>query len=281
MSHLVVRMITAVACLGVHALASAADTLYAYDGFNYAIGSALAGQAGGSGWSGAWASSAGGSGATVVGGLTYTDGAGQALRTMGGAIRTNASVFFSQEVRDTTQAFGAAGSAVWVSFLVQQAADPNAGTSYAQAALGTGLSFGSNAMNGGLSGGNVGVGAFYSGTEGQLGNASLPAGSVSFIVLRFDFSASGNDTINLWLNPLLSGVSATPDLSGAYRDYPAVFSGLTLASGDFRAFAYDELRIGSSYAAVTSAVPQPQSLALLLAGLGGVATAVRRRTRAV
>jgi hypothetical protein len=276
MNHRVVRIAAAMACVGVHQLAQCADTLFAYDGFNYGLGAALAGQSGGSGWAGAWASNAGTGGAAIVSGLEYTDTAGQVLPTAGGAIRTNPSVFFSQEVRDTSQVFGEAGTPVWVSFLVQQAPNPAAGTNYAAVALGKGLTFGSEAMNGGVYGSEVAVGAFYTNIGSQVPGYTAPANSVSFIVLRYDFAASGNDTINLWVNPLLSGVSAVPDASGALRDYAPTFSGITLDYGDFKAFVYDELRIGSSFGAVTAAVPEPQTLALLLAGFGVVLSFAHR-----
>ena len=137
-------------------------------------------------------------------------------------------------------------------------------------ALGQELSFDSNAMNRGVSGTNPFVGAFYSGTESQSSTATVCENSVSFITLRYDFAPSGNDTVSLWINPLLGSPLGTPDVSASFRDYSSVFSGVTLAYGDNKSFVYDDLRIGSSYSAVSS-VPEPQSLVLLLAGLGTIA----------
>lgn len=262
-------------CASAPHFAQAAGTLYAYDGFDYAAGSLLSGQSGGSGWASPWATNAGTSGASIVAGLQYTDAAGQVLAASGGAIRTNPSVLFAQETRNTLKQFGEAGDSVWVSFLVQQVANPNEGTSYAVAALGQELSFDSNAMNGGIAGTNPFVGAFYSGTESQSSTTTVSENSVSFITLRYDFAPSGNDTVSLWINPLLDSPLGAPDASGSFRDYSTAFSGVTLAYGDSKSFVYDELRIGSSYSAV-SAVPEPQSLVLLLAGLGTIAAFKRR-----
>lgn len=274
-THKAARMAAVVACISAHHFAQAADVLYAHDSFDYAVGSALATQSGGSGWADPWTSLAGTNGATVVTGLEYTDAAGKTLTTSGGAIRTNPSTFYAQEKRSTLKQFGQAGDSVWVSFLVQQVPNPKEGTSYAVVALGQDLSFDSSAMNGGIAGTNPFVGAFYSGTESQSSTTTVAENSVSFITLRYDFAPSGNDTVSLWINPLLDSPLGAPDASGSFRDYSTLFSGVTLAYGDNKSFIYDELRIGSSYSAV-SGVPEPQSLVLLLAGLGMFAVFKRR-----
>ncbi|RZL35871.1 MAG: PEP-CTERM sorting domain-containing protein, partial [Rubrivivax sp.] len=167
---------------------------------------------------------------------------------------------------------------IWVSFLVQQVADPDMGTSYAVAALGQGLTFGSHAMDGGVTGTTASVGSFYTAGGAQNANAAIAANSVSLIALRYDFASSGNDTISMWINPLLDAPLGAPDASGAFKNYASAFTGVTLAYGDYKPFVYDELRIGSSFSAVTAvtAVPEPQSFALLLAGLGAIALLRRR-----
>jgi hypothetical protein len=275
MNRFATRMAAAIFCVGAPHFAHAADTLYAYESFDYFIGSSLAGQSGGSGWAGTWASNAGTNSAAIVAGLEYTDAAGQVLVTSGGATRTSSSVFFAQETRNTTKQFGEAGTSVWVSFLIQQVPNPSAGTSYGVLALGQGLTFGSNAMYGGVVATNSRVGTFYSATEFQNSAVTVAADSVSFITLRYDFASSGNDTINLWINPLLSAPLDAPDVSGSFRNYSSAFTGVTLAYGDNKSFVYDEVRVGSTYSAVT-AVPEPQTLILLLAGLAVIATRGQR-----
>jgi hypothetical protein len=51
-------------------------------------------------------------------------------------------------------------------------------------------------------------------------------------------------------HPLLKSNPGKPNVSGAFRNYANKISGITLAHGDYRTFVYDEVRIGSSYAAV-------------------------------
>lgn len=229
-------------------------SLYAYDGFNYTLGSALQGLNGGTGWSSGWATNAGATrGGTIVSGLSYTDAAGNTLPVQGGALATDPSVFFSQETRNTLKTFGTAGSSVWLSFLVKQTEAPSNGApfSYAQAAIGTGYTFGSDAMLGGISFDDIAINPFYAGSSSEyiIPNAA-PAGSASLVVLRYDFASSGSDTINLWLNPLLNSNLGAPNVSGAFRNYADLLSGITLAHGDYRTFVYDEVRIGSNYIAV-------------------------------
>jgi len=270
-----IKQLAAVIACAVVSQVADADTLHAYEGFNYALGSALSGQTGGQGWAAAWGGTTPNT-ASVVAGLGYTDSTGQQLATQEGAVRTNSAVTFGQETRGTTYAFGQAGDSVWVSFLVQQSPNPTLGVNYAGVALGQGWTFGSDAMVGNITGTTAGVGAFYTTTDFQNSTAVIPANSVSFLVLRYDFAASGNDAISLWVNPVLGAALGAPDASGSFRNFASSFSGITLAYGDNRPFVFDELRIGSSYAAVATPVPEPGSLALLLAGVAAVGVAARR-----
>lgn len=81
-----------------------------------------------------------------------------------------------------------------------------------------------------------------------------PASSASFFVLRYDFTPIGNDTITLWLNPLLGSNPDAPNISSAFRDHWNPVSGIMLGHGDYRTFVYDEVRIGSNYAAVIGSI---------------------------
>ena len=226
-------------------------TLYAYDGFDYALGSELQGLNGGTGWSGSWTTNAGANlGGKIIPGLSYIDTDGNRLPVKGGALATDASVYFSQETRNTLQTFGTARKSVWLSFLVKQSSKPLDGVNYAEATIGAGYTFGSNAMLGGISADDIAVNPFYVGNTPEYTLANIAqASSASLIVLRFDFASNGNDTINLWVNPSLKN-PGKPNISGAFRNYANPISGVTLAHGDYRTFVYDEVRIGSNYAAV-------------------------------
>jgi hypothetical protein len=96
----------------------------------------------------------------IVTGLNYTDAAGNALVVSGGAWQTNAAMFFGQARRASTATVGAAGTTRWMSFLVKQVVAPT-GVDYAAIAPGTGYSFGSPAIAGGVGNGTAFVNYFY------------------------------------------------------------------------------------------------------------------------
>jgi hypothetical protein len=270
------RIIALAGCLLATGTASANGGLLAYDGFDYAQGSKLAGLSGGTGWSAPWAYSSGASASgNVVEGLGYTDSNGRQLLTAGGAWTTDPGVFFARAERGTTATFGAAGSSVWMSFLVRQTTTPNSGVSYAMGTVGRGYTFGSGAMLGGLGDDDVRIAPFYSSSGNVVLPGAAPALSTSFIVLRVDFAAAGNDTMNLWLNPELDGEAGDADLTLSARNYASFFDGVTLAHGDNRTFTFDEIRVGSGFASVTP-VPEPAAWMLLGCGLA-LLPALRRR----
>jgi hypothetical protein len=232
--------------------ASGVSAQGAYEPFDYPSGSNLAGANGGSGFSEAWRVTASGptsvvTGAqsgTIVDGLTYVDALGQSLPVSGRAWQTSSALSFGQGQRGTTASFGAAGTSVWMSFLVRQATT-TAGVSYAVGSPGTGFGFGSGAMAAGVFRvPEAGYTAFYDGggRSGDIGNA---AGRVTLVVMRVDFAASGNDTLRVWFNPLLNRPLGSPDQVGAIDNYAASINGATLAWGDTRSFVYDEMRIGT------------------------------------
>jgi hypothetical protein len=223
-----------------------------YEGFDYILNEPLTGLNGGIGWSSAWTTN-GGEGGNIVEGLTYSDVNGNQLVRSGGAYAVNPIRHYYQFIRDTNLTFGTADTSVWLSFIVQQASI-STGTNYATATIGTGFTFGSNAMIGGIAGTTAYpcVIPFYasSGASCDTFQTMLP-GESAFLVLRFDFAVSGNDTLYLWYNPILENAPGEPLLMLSSRNYDSVISGLTLAHGDFRSFVYDEMRIGTDFASVT------------------------------
>lgn len=252
----------------------------AYEGFDYTLGAQLSGLNGGTGWNSAWDTNNGSAASgTILAGLGYTDAHGNTLSTSGGAFATDANTFFYQATRDTQDSFGAAGTSVWMSFLVQQASHTD-NVNYAMATLGERYGFGDEAMLGGINGSHPAVVKFYTNTGANAPSVTLNTGDVTFMVLRFDFSSSGNDTLSLWSNPLLdAGSLGAPDITVSNADYASSFTGLTLVQGDFRTFTYDEIRIGDSFSAVAPAVPvpEPEAYAMMVVGLGLMGARLRRR----
>ena len=239
----------------------------AYEGFDYPVGERLSGQNGGSGWSGAWSITDGSGGplgaefsGQIASGLRYADTAGNDLVTSGGAWQTSADVFFGQARRATAASLpGTAGSTLWMSFLVKQAAT-TAGVNYAGATPGTGYTFGSAAGLAGITSSpvNAFVACFYcsSGTASPI--AGFGAGSVAMVLVRIDFAASGaNDTMSVWINPpLVAGTAlGTPTATAAPANFADALNGLTLVWGDARSFTFDELRLATERAAATPFTP--------------------------
>jgi hypothetical protein len=113
---------------------------------------------------------------------------------------------------------------------------------------------------------------------------------------RFVNSTSGNDTLDLWINPSSAALDAYA-VSGNLADLGApntgmvatvanitfgTNSGIYLRSGNTATtnWTFDELRIGTDFADVVGApIPEP-SAAAVLAGLGALVAVVSRRRRA-
>ncbi len=121
----------------------------------------------------------------------------------------------------------------------------------------------------GANGGNFGG----SGTsDANLGFSNT---SVNFFVLRLDFGAAGTDTLSIYANPLLATEPGAPtgQVSASDLSFDRI-SNSTFGGGAPQ--AVDEIRVGTTYASVTT-VPEPSTMALLSMAAGAVATAGRRR----
>ncbi len=107
--------------------------------------------------------------------------------------------------------------------------------------------------------------------EGDFGTVAKNTNDL--YVLKIDFLA-GNDKITGWLTPIAGDPAPTPaftDVSVADFSFDAV--SLWNNAGGSHFLKFDEIRIGTTYADVTSTtqvplIPEPASLALL--GLGGL-----------
>ncbi|MBK8066313.1 MAG: hypothetical protein IPK27_01410 [Rhodanobacteraceae bacterium] len=231
---------------------AAATAQAAYEPFDYPLNDNLAGANGGVGFDGPWTVTANGPSSAVTGaqsgvivaGLSYSDALGQVLPVSGGAWQTNSGLQFGQAQRGTVASFGAAGSSVWMSFLVRQA-ETTAGVNYAGGTPGTGFGFGSAAMFSGIAALPGGAVASFYGSDGRSRDIGNAAGKTTLVVMRLDFAASGNDTLRVWFDPVLNQPLGSPGLIESLQNYSGSFNGATLLWGDNRSFVFDELRIGS------------------------------------
>ena len=130
----------------------------------------------------------------------------------------------------------------------------------------------------------------------NVGAAIFPWTNLQWIVARIDHSA-GNDDVYMWINPdpkvepLLADADARilkTDTNNANLDYAGIgalrpFLGQTQNPTNpatlrpYGVLAFDEFRIGTTYADMrsTTVVPEPSSLVLLT--LGGLALVGRRK----
>jgi hypothetical protein len=254
-----------VACICAAGIARG-GTSYGYEGFSYLAGSSLSSQNGGSGWAGAWGS-AGGLDATIAASsLTFSN-----LVVSGGALSTagnqppgqGSSVAYW--VRNLGTTLGADNTTAYLSFLFR----PDAGFGFYG-----GLGFGNLFV--GLSGNQSFFGLEGPGGDINLSSVSAVAGKTVLIVVRFDF-LPGNDRVLLYINPTPGQPEpAVPNVLKTDLDVGSVTS---LAINNYGGFTTDEIRIGSSFDAVTPpqsvAVPALSTFGLTLAAAALAFLAIR------
>lgn len=235
-----------------HCLAAAVLTLschatpIAHEPFDYASGSSLTNQGGGSGWSGIWFQDGEAANAGTAG-LGFTDAQGNILNASGLCADTTGIA--------TTRSLRVAGSSnlnnVWVSFLYHLPASNNKfeGVSFYRGSqqvftvsnpstTGTAAVFLTNNLAGGS---NVNTGS------GEFGITHL-------VVLKLTKGggANGTDRVEAFIDPGLVGSPSSPTMvDGANFDFDRV----RIAGQDGSPLLVDELRIGDSFADVTPHVP--------------------------
>jgi len=224
-------------------VAARADSLFAYEGFQYTAGSSLGGQNGGSGWASSWFTPGGLDATTTAQSLSFGN-----LVVSAGAVTTagfqppnqGASVAFW--LRNLATPLGADGTTVYLSFLLQ----PDAGYGF----------------YGGIDFGNVFIGrsgnqADY-GLEGpvndlSLSNVPVVQGETDLLVLEAQFQA-GNDLLSLFVNPTPGQPQpATPTATKNDLDVGTV-TGVVI--NNYGGYTTDEILIGPTFASVTP-VPEP------------------------
>lgn len=135
-------------------------------------------------------------------------------------------------------------------------------------------------------------------TAGTGQDEATIADDIYFVVLKYTFnpSATNNDTVSMWINPIAStlgdnaGEATAGGAGGSY--YSAVNASVTTASLDasqIQSFmllglgqasaanvnksidtTLDELRIGTTWADVTPAIPEPGTISLCIVGALGL-----------
>ena len=256
---------------GTNPLVDESGTLLLYEGFDYTAGEELLGQNGGHGWGGAWTGRPGGSGPTTgavvqEGSLHYGD-----LKTSGGHLFMNAAGLsaalelarFPAETIDAT-----AGESLYLSILAQRQGPTTTGTNPYPRGVTMRLFDTSNdeRLNfGNRSGAAEDVWNVSAGSSQMNTDISYSA-EVVFVVLRIDYTASGTaDKIYFWVNPVLGAAedigSAFPltNASGPWKlgdlGWLSPFVGHDRSGQPHGEIIYDELRLGTTYAAVTPIGP--------------------------
>ncbi|MEM9416307.1 MAG: PEP-CTERM sorting domain-containing protein [Planctomycetota bacterium] len=249
---------TLVTTLALSAIAShAVAERHFSESFDYAPGSTIVGQNGGSGFAAAW--SAGGNfnnDFVTNGGLPLAGhaGVGNALSSTS---QTQASPW-----RELDNVYGASGTTQWASFLIRQdqpaPSSPNqfGGIVFGNLFVGTGAGFSTWGMN--TAGSPTGV------------ESGVPVvqGETVHLVIKLTYQP-GNDIVELFVNPA-AGVEPTV-AQATKTDLNVTFNAIGFGHRDSN-WTIDEIRYGDTYADV---IPEPNSLALM--ALGGILARRRRR----
>ncbi len=267
-----------------------------YEPFSQATG-ILNGKAGGTGLSGNWASTTGGSAVNVVdpptmnyGDLDHTGG--QANLTNSGSTWASAT---------TTTALANAGllndgATLWFSYVFQKTS--NGGSNEH-----SGFAFGTDRVNPAFNGLNMqnsgyGFGAYTNATSvvasswsggtrtGGTGVGLVALSTPTLVTGRIVWGATPVDTetITLWTRAL-DDIATEPTTGGGVRT-TAAFDQTALNTISFGqrnsggVQTYDEIRFGATYADVAIAVPEPGTIALLASGVAFIGLRLARRRRA-
>jgi hypothetical protein len=247
---------------------AAGGALLAYEGFDYAaVGSDVAGQAGGTGFSGPWAP--GGFNASISDHLDVAAGSVPfgTLLTGGNRAASGPTNAIAGVTRPLATPLGADGTTRYFSVVLRPEGTLGAGAfnGFFGVTLETAgepeLYFGKP--------GDGAIGQYVVEDRGGAGqvNSGVPAavGQAALLVLKAQFNA-GNDVFTLYVNPTAGGAEPA---AGAVKSDSNVgpVTGLTIYSTG--AFSVDEIRVGDTFADVTPAVPEPVAGLSLVVGVAG------------
>ncbi len=255
---------------------SANADLIVSESFNYTSGSTLIqGVGSGTGFSTNW----------VAGGRNTT---GSSMRVQSGSLQfigvdseansvtgisSNDGIFGTN--RQTNQNFVGAsnGQTSWMSFLIRQNSIGGQFGGFGGIYIGNSTSENDPKLF--IGKGGVGANNWLIENLGGSGTVqsttAVSTGETALLVLKME-TFNGNDRFTLYVNP---SAEAAPTIGFAKTD-------LDLASADritmyhAGSFAFDEIRIGTSYFDVVTAVPEPSSALLFFAGLTLTSFRMRR-----
>jgi autotransporter-associated beta strand protein len=258
-------MKTAIASLAlfVTAVMPCRAALMVYEGFNYSTGSGnLTGQSGGFGWSGSWQTVNNGPSSVQAGSLVAGANAPagyDSLSTWNAAFSPNntrtgrrldtsaGGSLGAKGYIDANGNVGLSGKTIYISFLQQ----PNGNTSYYEFEFHRG-DLGDPGRIGGI-GNDSGANTSVYLRVPSAGQTVIGPGSssVNLYVVRIDF-LGGNDTVTVYQNPTSATEPASATLILANAGDMS-FNGFSFGCfNNGRTVAHDEIRIGETYADVTS-----------------------------
>lgn len=235
---------------------SADAALIAYESFNYAAASDLAGQGG-------WTSTAGTPKIASIG-STYTDSNGNVLASTGNAASLNNSGGFL----GVGNTYGGGNGGVYYLSFVAQGTAVTTNANYFMLSLATNGSpasdFGKVPNNANF----VWTTRSLSPLAGHAADAysDTSISDLSLVVIRLDFTDAANAVFHMWVNPDLDAEPSLADADAAGSRGTVSFNGFRIQSN--AAGTFDEIRFGTTFADVTPLIPEPSSLALGAIGFG-------------
>jgi hypothetical protein len=229
----------------------AGAALIAYDGFDYTPGAPLSGQSGGSGFGGAWAP--GGFNASIS--TNYSIEAGSQtfgnLATSGNSVVTGPTTAIAGLTRNLSSTIGAAGTTVYLSFVVEPRGTLNGGAFNGFFGLLFEQVGEPETFMGKPGGGDPGDYVIENRGGGAQLSSQVPVqiDQAALLVVKAEFGA-GSDTFSFYVNPVPGAPAPVPHVVQTGSDNGTI-TGLTIYSSG--AFALDEVRLGTTFEDVTPA----------------------------